>query len=197
MPLDLQPVPTPTLASGKQCLLIPAWSVTQVASGRDSVTDIYSTGKSMFFAMIMVVTLEIGLLARYWTWPFVIICFLSYTLVGFGSLSWRPALGSEHTGDFRSSTSRRKVQILRVLLPVGVSFRAAGAAHRAWLRLPRRHTTGRGKLFCFRLAYLDNRELKRRFDVLGLLVSVQCGWVGRDRQHVSSAARGSMQAWLS
>jgi hypothetical protein len=54
----------------------------QVASGRDSVTDIYSTGKSMFLAMIMVVTCEIGLLARFWTTPFVIICFLSYALVG-------------------------------------------------------------------------------------------------------------------
>jgi hypothetical protein len=53
----------------------------QVAAGRDSVTDIYSTGKSMFLAMIMVVTCEIGLVARYWTTPFVIICFLSYALV--------------------------------------------------------------------------------------------------------------------
>lgn len=68
--------------SGKNSTLNSACPVAQVASGRDSVTDIYSTGKSMFFAMIMVVTLEIGLLARYWTWPFVIICFLSYTLVG-------------------------------------------------------------------------------------------------------------------
>jgi hypothetical protein len=66
----------------EQRALKPVRSTAQVASGRDSVTDIYSTGKSMFFAMIMVVTCEIGLLARYWTWPFVIICFLSYTLVG-------------------------------------------------------------------------------------------------------------------
>ena len=55
----------------------------QVAAGRDSVTDIYSTGKSMFFAMIMVVTCEIALVARYWTRPFIIICFLSYALVRF------------------------------------------------------------------------------------------------------------------
>lgn len=54
---------------------------TQVASGRDSATDIYSSGKVMFIAMIMVVTAEIGLLARYWTKEFVVICFLSYALV--------------------------------------------------------------------------------------------------------------------
>ena len=51
--------------------------------------------------------------------------------------------------------------------------------------------------FVFLLPALDNQELKCRFDVLGLLVSVRCGWVGRTRQHDSSAARGSMQAWLS
>jgi hypothetical protein len=70
----------------------------QVASGRDSVTDIYSTGKSMFFAMIMVVTLEIGLLARYWTTPFVIICFLSYVLVGPGLGTWQ-CVFSRHAAD--------------------------------------------------------------------------------------------------
>lgn len=52
-----------------------------MAAGRDSVNDLYSVGKSMFIAMIMVVTCEIGLLARFWTWEFCLCAFFSYVLV--------------------------------------------------------------------------------------------------------------------
>lgn len=56
-------------------------STAQVASGRNSTDDLYSAGKSMFVAMIAVVTAEIGLIARFWTWEFCLCAFFSYALV--------------------------------------------------------------------------------------------------------------------
>ncbi len=56
-------------------------SAAQVASDRNSTDDLYSAGKSMFVAMIAVVTAEIGLIARFWTWEFCLCAFFSYALV--------------------------------------------------------------------------------------------------------------------
>ena len=53
----------------------------QVAAGRNSTHDLYSAGKTMFVALVAVVTAEIGLLARFWTLEFCLCAFFSYTLV--------------------------------------------------------------------------------------------------------------------
>ncbi len=52
-----------------------------MAAGRDSTNDLYSMGKVMFVALIGVVSSELGLLARFWTWEFCLTALVSYCLV--------------------------------------------------------------------------------------------------------------------
>ena len=58
---------------------IPYYTI--VASGQNSITDVYSVGKVVFVALLGAVTLEICVIARYWTWLFLIFVLLSYWLV--------------------------------------------------------------------------------------------------------------------
>ncbi len=58
---------------------IPYYSI--VEAGQNSITDVYSVGKVVFICLLSAVTLEICVIARYWTWPFLIFVFLSYWLV--------------------------------------------------------------------------------------------------------------------
>ena len=58
---------------------IPYYTI--VESGQNSITDVYSVGKTVFVALLGAVTLEICVIARYWTWPFLVFVILSYWLV--------------------------------------------------------------------------------------------------------------------
>ncbi|DBA65766.1 hypothetical protein WJX79_001197 [Trebouxia sp. C0005] len=58
---------------------IPYYSI--VEAGQNSITDVYSVGKVVFICLLSAVTLEICVIARYWTWPFLIFVLLSYWLV--------------------------------------------------------------------------------------------------------------------
>lgn len=58
---------------------IPYYTI--VASGQNSITDVYSVGKVVFVALLGAVTLEICVIARYWTWLFLVFVLLSYWLV--------------------------------------------------------------------------------------------------------------------
>jgi magnesium-transporting ATPase (P-type) len=58
---------------------IPYYSIAE--SGQDSITDVYSTGKVVFVALLGAVSLEVALVSRYWTWLFGIFLFLSYAIV--------------------------------------------------------------------------------------------------------------------
>ena len=51
-----------------------------VPGNNESVADVWSVGKTMFIAMIGTVSLEIALVSRFWTWPFFLAWFLSFTL---------------------------------------------------------------------------------------------------------------------
>lgn len=50
-------------------------------TGADSATDIFSIGKTVNICMLGIVTMEIMIVARYWTWWFGLICIISYALV--------------------------------------------------------------------------------------------------------------------
>lgn len=50
-------------------------------SGSHNITDVYSLGKVTFVALLGTVTLEVALVARYWTWVFFWFVVLSYVLV--------------------------------------------------------------------------------------------------------------------
>ena len=58
---------------------IPYYSI--VEAGENSITDVYSVGKVVFICLLSAVTLEICVIARYWTWLFLVFVFLSYWLV--------------------------------------------------------------------------------------------------------------------
>jgi magnesium-transporting ATPase (P-type) len=64
---------------GAVCFFIPYYSL--ATSGNNNITDVYSLGKVAFVALLGTVTLEVALVARYWTWLFGILTVLSYTLV--------------------------------------------------------------------------------------------------------------------
>lgn len=64
---------------GAVCFFIPYYSLS--TSGQHNVTDVYSLGKIAFVALLGTVTLEVALVARYWTWLFGILTVLSYVLV--------------------------------------------------------------------------------------------------------------------
>lgn len=51
-----------------------------MAGNNHSLQDVWSLGKTMFIAMIGTVTLEIGLVSRFWTFPFFAVWLLSFVL---------------------------------------------------------------------------------------------------------------------
>lgn len=61
------------------CFFIPFFAA--VPAGRDSVHGLWSVGKTTFIALLGSVTLEVSLVARYWTKVFFIFVVLSYFLV--------------------------------------------------------------------------------------------------------------------
>lgn len=61
------------------CFFIPFFA--PVASGRDSNHGLYAVGKTTYIALLGVVTLEVSLVARYWTKLFVFFVVLSYVVV--------------------------------------------------------------------------------------------------------------------
>lgn len=90
-----------------------------VTDGPDATSDVYGIGKVMFIGIIGVVSWEIALISRFWTWIFVVVWGLSYA-VTFPFL-W--ALGALfqalHVHDSsqvgRSSTSQQPLQSLHIL----------------------------------------------------------------------------------
>lgn len=67
------------IVHGAFCFFVPYYSI--ATSGNHDITDVYSLGKIAFVALLGTVTLEVALIARYWTWLFGIFVFLSYFLV--------------------------------------------------------------------------------------------------------------------
>ncbi|EFN58106.1 hypothetical protein CHLNCDRAFT_20630, partial [Chlorella variabilis] len=67
------------MVHGAVCFFIPYYSL--ATSGRHNITDVYSLGKVAFVALLGAVTLEVALVARYWTWLFGVLTLLSYALV--------------------------------------------------------------------------------------------------------------------
>ena len=61
------------------CFFIPFFAASP--TGADSIIDVFSVGKTIHICMLGVVTMEIMIVTRYWTWWFGIICVLSYALV--------------------------------------------------------------------------------------------------------------------
>ena len=64
---------------GAVCFFIPYYSL--ATSGKHNITDVYSLGRIAFVALLGAVTLEVALVARYWTWLFGVLTVLSYLLV--------------------------------------------------------------------------------------------------------------------
>ena len=64
---------------GAVAFFIPYYSIT--TSGSSNITDVYSIGRVAFVALLGSVTLEVALVARYWTWVFFWVTLLSYFLV--------------------------------------------------------------------------------------------------------------------
>lgn len=64
---------------GAVCFFIPYYSIT--TSGVHNITDVYSLGRVTFVALLGTVTLEVALVARYWTWVFFWVTFFSFILV--------------------------------------------------------------------------------------------------------------------
>ena len=57
---------------------MPFLSIT--TDGPDATTDVYGIGKVMFIGIIGVVSWEIALISRYWTWIFMLVWALSYAV---------------------------------------------------------------------------------------------------------------------
>ncbi|KDD73748.1 hypothetical protein H632_c1873p0, partial [Helicosporidium sp. ATCC 50920] len=64
---------------GAVCFFVPYFAV--ATSGDHNITDVYSIGKIAFVALLGTVTLEVALVARYWTVLFAVFVGLSYVLV--------------------------------------------------------------------------------------------------------------------
>jgi hypothetical protein len=64
---------------GAICFFVPFLAASP--HGSNSVIDIFSVGKTIYICMLGVVTMELMIVARYWTWWFAVICMLSYILV--------------------------------------------------------------------------------------------------------------------
>jgi hypothetical protein len=69
--------------------------------------DVYSLGRIMFVALLGTVTLEVALIARYWTWLFGIVTVLSYLLVSGAPLLIRRLLAFH--GSWQSISTVSKV----------------------------------------------------------------------------------------
>ena len=67
---------TPYLA--QVIFFVPFLSIT--TDGSDATTDVYGIGKVMFIGIIGVVSWEIALISRYWTWIFMLVWALSYAV---------------------------------------------------------------------------------------------------------------------
>lgn len=67
------------LLDGAICFFIPLYSIS--ASGPEAVDGVWAVGKTIYIAILGAVTLEAGLVARYWTGLFFLFVFLSYFLV--------------------------------------------------------------------------------------------------------------------
>ncbi|KAK9810005.1 hypothetical protein WJX72_003251 [[Myrmecia] bisecta] len=61
------------------CFFVPYYSIR--AAGQNSMADVYSVGKTVFIALLGAVSLEVGLISRFWTYAFGIVLALSYALV--------------------------------------------------------------------------------------------------------------------
>ncbi|CAK0743492.1 hypothetical protein CVIRNUC_001474 [Coccomyxa viridis] len=61
------------------CFFIPFYATR--TNGRLTMNDVFSVGKTVFTALLGSVTLEVALVSRYWTWPFILFVLLSYWLV--------------------------------------------------------------------------------------------------------------------
>ena len=57
---------------------VPFLSIT--TDGTDATTDVYGIGKVMFIGIIGVVSWEIALISRFWTWIFILVWALSYAV---------------------------------------------------------------------------------------------------------------------
>lgn len=64
---------------GAVSFFVPYYSIT--TSGTSNITDVYSIGRVTFVALLGSVTMEVALVARYWTWVFFWVMILSYLLV--------------------------------------------------------------------------------------------------------------------
>ncbi len=51
-----------------------------VTDGHDATSDVYGIGKVMFIGIIGVVSWEIALISRFWTWIFMLVWALSYAV---------------------------------------------------------------------------------------------------------------------
>ncbi len=51
-----------------------------VTDGQDATADVYGIGKVMFIGIIGVVSWEIALISRFWTWIFMLVWALSYAI---------------------------------------------------------------------------------------------------------------------
>lgn len=67
------------IAHGAVSFFVPYYTI--VTSGTHNITDVYSLGRATFVALLGTVTLEVALVARYWTWVFFWFVLLSYFLV--------------------------------------------------------------------------------------------------------------------
>ena len=80
---------------GAVCFFIPYYSL--ATSGSHNITDVYSLGKITFVAMLGTVSLEVALIARYWTWLFGAFTVISYVLV-YPYMLVFPELGRSRSG---------------------------------------------------------------------------------------------------
>jgi len=51
-----------------------------VVDAQDATSDVYGIGKVMFIGIIGVVSWEIALISRFWTWIFIVVWALSYAV---------------------------------------------------------------------------------------------------------------------
>jgi Phospholipid-translocating P-type ATPase C-terminal len=61
------------------CFFVPFLAASP--TGHTSATDIFAVGKTINICMLGIVTMEIMIVARYWTWWFAAVAVLSYALV--------------------------------------------------------------------------------------------------------------------
>lgn len=67
------------LIDGAICFFVPYYAITP--SGPEAVDGLWAVGKTIFVAILGAVTLEVCLVARYWTSTYALFVFLSYFLV--------------------------------------------------------------------------------------------------------------------